>query len=203
MSLQYRNKSKSQLTSPTPAQLPAVAVSSGHIVHILFLAVIVIGYNILFGAWIWIGYNILKKRICPASACLYSTFLRLIYSNAIGQKQTAKQQHVHAWVCAFHFFILTEFVAALEAKNYPIWATQFHPEKNAFEWTRKYDEIPHSIEAMETSAFFAQFFVEQTRLNNHQFESRTIEEEHLIYNFDPKFTGKQDIDYVMQQCYLF
>jgi hypothetical protein len=32
MSLQYRNKSKSQLTSPTPAQLPAVAVSSGHIV---------------------------------------------------------------------------------------------------------------------------------------------------------------------------
>jgi hypothetical protein len=32
MSLQYRNKSKCQLTSPMPAQLPAVAVSSGHIV---------------------------------------------------------------------------------------------------------------------------------------------------------------------------
>jgi hypothetical protein len=36
MSLQYRNKSKSQLTSPTPAQLPAVAVSSGHIVYLLW-----------------------------------------------------------------------------------------------------------------------------------------------------------------------
>jgi hypothetical protein len=33
MSLQYRNKSKSQLTSPTPAQLPAVALSAGHIVY--------------------------------------------------------------------------------------------------------------------------------------------------------------------------
>jgi hypothetical protein len=33
LSHQYRNKSKSQLTSPTPAQLPAVAVSSGHIVY--------------------------------------------------------------------------------------------------------------------------------------------------------------------------
>jgi hypothetical protein len=33
MSLQYRNKSKSQLTSPTPAQLPAVAVLAGHIVY--------------------------------------------------------------------------------------------------------------------------------------------------------------------------
>jgi hypothetical protein len=30
---QYRNKSKSQLTSPTPAQLPVVAVSTGHIVY--------------------------------------------------------------------------------------------------------------------------------------------------------------------------
>jgi hypothetical protein len=33
MSHQYGNKSKSQLTSPTPAQLPAVAVSTGHIVY--------------------------------------------------------------------------------------------------------------------------------------------------------------------------
>jgi hypothetical protein len=32
--LSHRNKSKSQLTSPTPAQLPAVAVSSGHIICI-------------------------------------------------------------------------------------------------------------------------------------------------------------------------
>jgi hypothetical protein len=31
---QYRNKSKTQLTSPTPAQLPADAVSTGHIVSI-------------------------------------------------------------------------------------------------------------------------------------------------------------------------
>jgi hypothetical protein len=33
MSLQYRNKSKSQLTSPTPAQLRAVALSAGRIVY--------------------------------------------------------------------------------------------------------------------------------------------------------------------------
>jgi hypothetical protein len=34
MFLQYRNKSKSQLTSPTPAQLPAVVLSAGHISYI-------------------------------------------------------------------------------------------------------------------------------------------------------------------------
>jgi hypothetical protein len=40
MSLQYRNKSKSQLTSPTPAQLPAVALSAGHIVYIHYSAIV-------------------------------------------------------------------------------------------------------------------------------------------------------------------
>jgi hypothetical protein len=37
MSYQYGNKSKSQLTSPTPAQLPAVAVSTGHIVSSMYI----------------------------------------------------------------------------------------------------------------------------------------------------------------------
>jgi hypothetical protein len=39
MSHQYGNKSKSQFTSPTPAQLPAVAVSTGHIwpVHLVWM----------------------------------------------------------------------------------------------------------------------------------------------------------------------
>ena len=32
-----------------------------------------------------------------------------------------------------------EFVSLIEAKGgVPIWGSQFHPEKNAFEWTTKY-----------------------------------------------------------------
>jgi hypothetical protein len=34
---QYRNKSKSQLTSPTPPQLPAVAVSTKHILVSIYM----------------------------------------------------------------------------------------------------------------------------------------------------------------------
>jgi hypothetical protein len=44
MSLQYRNKSKSQLTSHTPAQLPAVASSAGHIVYIYIYMCILFVY---------------------------------------------------------------------------------------------------------------------------------------------------------------
>ena len=56
---------------------------------------------------------------------------------------------------------------------------------------------------MEATIFFANYFVEQTRKNFHEFESRELEEQYLIYNFSPEFTGREKIDYVMQQCYLF
>jgi len=96
-----------------------------------------------------------------------------------------------------------EFVALIEAHEYPIWGSQFHPEKNPYEWTRKYENIPHSKEAMDASAFFAQYFVGHTRKNNRQFESREMEENNLIYNFPPAYTGKQDIDFLMEQIYVF
>ena len=37
-----------------------------------------------------------------------------------------------------------EFISTMEAIDYPFFGTQFHPEKNAFEWTAKYPNIPHS-----------------------------------------------------------
>merc|ERR1712156_303849 len=96
-----------------------------------------------------------------------------------------------------------EFIALMEAHEYPIWASQFHPEKNPYEWTRHYNNIPHSKEAMDVSAFFARYFVEQTRKNWRHFEAREIEEDHLIYNFLPEYTGKQGIDFLMEQIYVF
>jgi len=96
-----------------------------------------------------------------------------------------------------------EFIALMEAHEYPIWVSQFHPEKNPYEWTRKYDNIPHSKEAMDASAFFARYFVEHTRKNQRHFESREIEEDHLIYNFSPQYTGKHEIDFLMEQIYVF
>ena len=37
-----------------------------------------------------------------------------------------------------------EFISALEAKDYPFYATQFHPEKIAYEWAPGKPTIPHS-----------------------------------------------------------
>jgi len=96
-----------------------------------------------------------------------------------------------------------EFISLMEAKHYPIWGSQYHPEKNAYEWTRKYPDIPHFKDAIHASAHQAEFFIEQTRKNLNSFASRDEEEKYLIYSYQPEFTGDIEIDYSMQQCYLF
>lgn len=96
-----------------------------------------------------------------------------------------------------------EFISLMEAKHYPMWASQYHPEKNAFEWTRKYPDIPHFKDAIRAAAHHAEFFVQEARKNLNTFESREEEEKYLIYGYYPEFTGDMEIDFTMQQSYLF
>ena len=96
-----------------------------------------------------------------------------------------------------------EFISLLEAKDYPIWGSQFHPEKHAYEWTLHYPKIPHDLKSIHAGAFFAEFFVEETRKNGHTFSDRQSEESHLIYNFNPSFTGNVKIDSTFVQAYYF
>ncbi|KAJ8413339.1 hypothetical protein AAFF_G00093350 [Aldrovandia affinis] len=55
-----------------------------------------------------------------------------------------------------------DFVSTFEAHNLPIYATQWHPEKNAFEFTKPV--IPHSRFAVKTGFFMADFFVNEDDL---------------------------------------
>ncbi|KAF3836219.1 hypothetical protein F7725_028777 [Dissostichus mawsoni] len=91
-----------------------------------------------------------------------------------------------------------EFVSTVEAYDYPIYGTQWHPEKNAFEWTRPY--IPHSPSAIKTTFYLAQFFVSEARKNFHKFESEDEESKALIYNYNPVFTGPKS---GFEQIYFF
>merc|ERR1712137_879487 len=80
-----------------------------------------------------------------------------------------------------------QFVSTVEAKNYPISATQWHPEKNNFEWGEigrlGYAAIPHSSDAVALSQFVASNFVNRARRSTHRFASRADEDKALIYNF--------------------
>jgi len=96
-----------------------------------------------------------------------------------------------------------EFISAMEHKSLPFFGTQFHPEKNAFEWAVQYPNIPHSRAAVEVAQFFAQFFLSLARQSEHKFSTREEEESALIYNFIPFYSGKSGRDSGFQQVYLF
>ncbi|XP_051267278.1 gamma-glutamyl hydrolase [Dicentrarchus labrax] len=91
-----------------------------------------------------------------------------------------------------------EFVSTVEAYDYPIYGTQWHPEKNAFEWTRPY--IPHSPSAVKTTFYMAEFFVSEARKNSHRFDSEEDESKALIYNYNPVYTGSKS---GFEQIYYF
>ncbi|EIE21011.1 class I glutamine amidotransferase-like protein [Coccomyxa subellipsoidea C-169] len=114
------------------------------------------------------------------------------------------------------FFVVTSlssdrrhavYISTMEARKYPITATQWHPEKNSFEWARKL-QIPHSSSAVEVTHAAAKYLVDQARKNTHSPASQQEEEDILIYNYPTTYTGKGDPGHPgkesdFDECYFF
>merc|ERR1712232_267280 len=79
------------------------------------------------------------------------------------------------------------FVSTIEARHLPITATQWHPEKNNFEWGKVgklgFAAIPHNPDAVLVSQYLANNFVNRARQNSHRFKSSDAESRALIYNY--------------------
>ena len=79
------------------------------------------------------------------------------------------------------------FVSVVEGKGrLPIWATQFHPEKNIFEQGETgaglaFEAISHSIAAVAVSQYMANFFVQQVRGSRHSYSSAKALQSELFY----------------------
>ncbi len=93
----------------------------------------------------------------------------------------------------------TEFVSTMEGKRYPFFATQWHPEKNSFEWN-PVRNISHVAKAIETTQYMSNVFVNKARLSQHKFESTEKEEAGLIYHYYPLYTGNYT---GFEQVYVF
>ncbi|KAG2439450.1 hypothetical protein HXX76_004805 [Chlamydomonas incerta] len=97
------------------------------------------------------------------------------------------------------------YISTLEGRKYPFTATQWHPEKNAYEWT-PHLHIPHTTEAIRMSQEVANFFASEARRNLHKAKNILEEDDVLIYNWKPEFTGRhayigEEKDF--EQAYLF
>ncbi|CAL1540419.1 unnamed protein product [Lymnaea stagnalis] len=75
-----------------------------------------------------------------------------------------------------------EFISSVEAKKYPIYGTQWHPEKNSFNWNPNY-VINHDNDAVLVGQYMANFFVNEARKSQHKFPSALVEAVNLIQNY--------------------
>lgn len=62
----------------------------------------------------------------------------------------------------------TPFVASIESKKYPFFATQFHPEKSSYVFVEN-KGINHSWLSLQMNRHFGDFFVYTARHNTNKF----------------------------------
>ena len=97
-----------------------------------------------------------------------------------------------------------EFISTMEHKQYPFYATQWHPEKNIFEWPDPQQEnIPHWGDAIYSSSALAHFLVSEARRSVHTCPFDTLSNL-LIYNYPVTYTGNpHGPSTSFRQTYLF
>jgi gamma-glutamyl hydrolase len=89
------------------------------------------------------------------------------------------------------------FISTMEGIKYPVYASQWHPEKQQFEW-KSNEQMNHSFDSVIANQYIANFFVNEARKSNHRF---TNEVKELIYNYSPVYSGAKGSDF--EQTYLF
>ncbi|KAK3261645.1 Gamma-glutamyl hydrolase 2 [Cymbomonas tetramitiformis] len=80
------------------------------------------------------------------------------------------------------------YISTVEAKQYPIIGTQWHPEKNLFEWTST-EAIPHGADAAKLAQRVANLLVDRARRSCHKPSPAEVEDL-LIYNYSPVYPAK-------------
>jgi len=93
-----------------------------------------------------------------------------------------------------------EFVSTVEHKTMPYFGTQWHPEKNNFEWTPR-EALPHSELAVQLSQHFANFFVNECRRGSQTWLEYDTFMKKVIWNYNPVFSGAAGSDFT--QIYLW
>lgn len=101
-----------------------------------------------------------------------------------------------------------EFISTIEAYKYPIFGSQWHPEKNNFEWGKTSDGIPieainHSSDAVSISQYTSTFFVDQARHSLHRFATESDEAAALIWNYPVTDTRDSSTSFVQEYFFHF
>lgn len=89
-----------------------------------------------------------------------------------------------------------EFVSTVEAYDYPYFMTQYHPEKNSYEWRIS---AKRTYNAISVEQKFINQFIKVARSNKNRFSEVELSQK-SIYNYNPTLTP---LEYSFVQVYLF
>ena len=94
-----------------------------------------------------------------------------------------------------------QFVSTMEARKYPFYSTQWHPEKCSYEWSAR-QKVSHDLIAIQLAQYISNFFVNEAKFSSHKFATEEEAKEALIYNYQPLYTGRKEV-YFIEQAYIF
>eukprot|EP00878_Enallax_costatus_P015279 GHUV01015998.1.p1 GENE.GHUV01015998.1~~GHUV01015998.1.p1 ORF type:complete len:381 (+),score=77.51 GHUV01015998.1:217-1359(+) len=91
-----------------------------------------------------------------------------------------------------------EYISTMEAKKYPFFGTQWHPEKPTSEFGMP--EVPHTLDAVCVSQHLANSYIDLARYNSHAPESPEQELAMLIYSTPPIFSARFEVSVLSVMC---
>eukprot|EP01092_Planopodium_desertum_P009580 TRINITY_DN4136_c0_g1_i1.p1 TRINITY_DN4136_c0_g1~~TRINITY_DN4136_c0_g1_i1.p1 ORF type:complete len:322 (-),score=47.02 TRINITY_DN4136_c0_g1_i1:31-996(-) len=89
-----------------------------------------------------------------------------------------------------------EFISTIEAKLYPIYGTQWHPERQQYEFNSEDVGLVHTYDSIQANQAAAEFFVNEAKKSPHSFADLDQLDKMLIYNYAPYYTGESNQVYV-------
>ncbi|KFH14192.1 gamma-glutamyl hydrolase [Toxoplasma gondii MAS] len=95
-----------------------------------------------------------------------------------------------------------EIVAIVEAKEYPFYGFQSHPEKPLFEHC-PFAQVPHDMVSRLTSLYIAAFLGSEANKSNRPVERYEKEWRHLFERYPVYSTSSPDRAYLFEQVYIF
>lgn len=93
-----------------------------------------------------------------------------------------------------------EFISTVEHVKFPIFGSQWHPEKPIYEWWAR-ESMNHAPESIRANNEMARVFVEHARQNSRKFASEEEEASRLIYASNVYYTASVTPD--LLECYIF
>jgi len=96
-----------------------------------------------------------------------------------------------------------EFVSLIEGRSFPIYAAQFHPEKNAYEWDQAWSTDPdsHTPDSIDAMQYFGDYIIREARKSQHKFTGGLSTAGCSVYSVTPTYTG--NLDPYWEQTYFF